>query len=387
VFYPKVFVLVCAAGFVMTMGMGVGDTLVPLYAAEVGATSLVIGMIVSSFWAARTTVEVPSGLISDRVGRRKPVIAGLLLSAVGSFVCGLPVGPVGIIVARGVFGIGSALFFCTVMTLVVDLLGSHRRGRSFGTWEATISAGSLLGTSVSGYVVYYLGFRGAFFGCAVLMIVSCLVFALPRSMRVVGEKPLTVGPRGHRFDFLRSRTFLVVVFVGFVRFFVEQGMIRTVFPLYANRDLGVEVPLVGVIMALRDLGFILASLGLGALSDRVGRKSLLLSGVTLTALTIYLLGVTEIFSFLSVLMFLSGFASGTVWITLPILVTESADVPSRGVAMGVFRSSFDAGAVIGPVFAMSLLTSLGIKSCFQVGALLMLVNLVPIIFLLGRERR
>ena len=385
-FYPPVFLLVCLAGFVMTMGMGIGDTLLPIYAAEVGATSLVIGMIVSSFWATRTAIEVPSGMISDRFGRRLPVIVGLLLSAVGSFVCGLPVGPAGIIIARGIFGVGSALFFCTVMTFVVDLLGSQRRGRSFGTWEAVISTGSLLGTSASGYVVYFLGFKYAFFGCAMLMIVSCLIFALPKSLRRVGEQPTTLIHRNVAFHFLRNRTFLVVVFVGFVRFFVEQGVIRTVFPIYANQGLRVEVPLVGILMALREFGFVLASFVFGFLSDRIGRKPLLLGGLTLTALSIYLLGAVELFSLLSILMFMSGFASGAVWITLPILVIESVDVSARGMAMGVFRTSFDAGAIFGPILAMSVFTLLGAGSCFSVGSLLILVNLLPILLFLRMKR-
>jgi len=370
----------------MSTGMGVGDTLLPLYAAEVGATSLVIGMIVSSFWAARTVVEVPSGVVSDRFGRRLPVTAGLLLSAVGSFLCGLPIGTTEIIFARAVYGVGSALFFCTVMSFVVDLLGSSSRGRSFGTWEAIISTGSLLGTSASGYVVHFLGFRYAFFTCAALMVVSCLIFALPSSMRPDGKHASTLIRGKRSFDFLRNRVFLMVIFVGFIRFFVEQGVIRTVFPIYTNQDLRVDIPLVGVMMALRDFGFILASIVLGALSDKIGRRPLLLGGVTLTALSIYFLSTTEVPTLLSLLMFLSGFASGTVWITLPILVTEVVAVSFRGIAMGVFRTTFDVGAVFGPIFAMSVLNSMGVGSCFLLGSLLMLLNLLPILLFLRKER-
>ena len=73
VMYPKIFFIVCLGGFITVFGFGVVQPFLPLYARELGASETVVGLVVSSYFITRLFIELPSGMISDRVGRRIPL--------------------------------------------------------------------------------------------------------------------------------------------------------------------------------------------------------------------------------------------------------------------------------------------------------------------------
>ncbi|MFQ6077207.1 MAG: MFS transporter [Candidatus Bathyarchaeia archaeon] len=148
--HQRAYFLICVASFVSMVGGGLTNPLLPLFAEELGASTLLIGMVVSGFWMTRSFVEVPSGYVSDRIGPKTPLVLGLLLSGVSAFLSALARDPYQLILARGLWGLGSALFFCTAMALMVEILGAQSRGRSFSTWMGTVWGGSLIGTLVSG---------------------------------------------------------------------------------------------------------------------------------------------------------------------------------------------------------------------------------------------
>ncbi|MFQ6076380.1 MAG: MFS transporter [Candidatus Bathyarchaeia archaeon] len=129
----RVYLLICVASSVSMVGWGLTTPLLPLFAGELGASTVLIGMAVSGFWITRTFVEVPSGYLSDRIGPKTPMILGLSLSGISSFLSASARDPYQLVLARGLWGLGSALFFCTAMALTVEILGAgasrHGRGR------------------------------------------------------------------------------------------------------------------------------------------------------------------------------------------------------------------------------------------------------------------
>jgi MFS family permease len=158
-------------------------------------------------------------------------------------------------------------------------------------------------------------------------------------------------------------------------FFVENGVNSTILPLYLNSLLRYDVSIIGLLMGVRSVGFIIANFLTGPLSDRLGRRFFLLVGAALYATVFALFSLLTQIEFLVLLMIVLGVANGMVQVTLPVLAAESVDPHLRGVAIGTFRTSFDVGAIVGPIVTTLILNSLGILSCFYAAALVMVANL------------
>jgi MFS family permease len=87
--YPKVYYVMIVIGFALITGGGLSRSFLPLLGRELYPSGLLVGFAMSSYHFIRTFLEIPSGFISDRMGRRTPVIVGLGLSTVGAVICGV----------------------------------------------------------------------------------------------------------------------------------------------------------------------------------------------------------------------------------------------------------------------------------------------------------
>ncbi|MFQ6074935.1 MAG: MFS transporter [Candidatus Bathyarchaeia archaeon] len=384
--YPRVFLLLCFMGAVSMYSISAANPIMPLYAEELGATGVLIGAVVSSFFVTRAFFEVPSGLISDRIGSRTPLIAGLLLGGLGAVGCGLAPNAYYVMVAYGLLGLGTAMFFCTVFTLVVDLMGEEMRGKSFGTYQGVATVGGLMGALTGGYIADVLSYRATLFVCGALMLSGFLLGWGSRSMRGLGTRFGASSP-ARRFSLapLRSRVLVVVCAIAFLRLVSGMGIFGTVLPLYLKHHLLIEVSLIGILMASMRVGSMTGTFGGGFLSDRVGRMPLVLTGLLLSGVAFYLLSVMRTFWLLLPVMIFTGFSSSMVFTMLPILVAEATEADVRGTAMGLYRTSFDAGGIVGPILFVSILEgSPLITTSFYVGMALTLSN-IPLALLLRRR--
>lgn len=130
--YPRVFTLVCISSFLVVFGLGMIVPFLPLYAQDLGASETLIGVVVSSFFIVRMFMELPSGLISDRIGRRLLIVLGLLIGFFGSIICGLAVELMGLFSGRILCGVGTALFFGSCWSFIFDIFPLESKGRARG---------------------------------------------------------------------------------------------------------------------------------------------------------------------------------------------------------------------------------------------------------------
>ncbi len=378
--------IACAVGFLTMVGDGVASTLIPVYAVSLGMSSLLIGTIVSSFFWMRAAAELPTGILSDRVGRLILILVGLPLWSLGMFLFGSTTDPSQLMVYRSLWGLGSTLFFGASFTFVTELLGPERRGRSFGVWMSSAWTGSLVGQMMSGYVASLMGYGATFLIGGGLVLASFGVVAASPSMRAIGTQHRSVSLFNRAsLSSLWNVGFAVLCGITLSRFLVEMSVVGTVLPVYAKKRLMLDDPLIGVLMASRTLGFIAATL-LGFVSDRVGRRPVLSVGLVLTALANGMIGFAPTFESLLPVMLFEGFSAGLMWSVLPVMVGDVTDASVRGLAMGIFRTIFNIGALVGPVMMMVVYESYGAQSSFNIGTVWLLLNL-PLVLLLRKGRQ
>ena len=112
--------------------------IVPLFASSLGADTLQVGMINGAFMLMAGALSIPSGLVSDRLGRRLPILAGLLLLSGSSFLLFWSTSPLQMAGIYLLFGIGLAAFAPTLMSYVADVTPADRLGQAFGWYTMAL---------------------------------------------------------------------------------------------------------------------------------------------------------------------------------------------------------------------------------------------------------
>jgi MFS family permease len=376
--YSTGFFILCTVGLLTMFSVMLVNPLLSIFAKEIGAVGVWIGLSVAGYWVSRVLLEVPSGLISSKFGYYKPMTVGLVLTVVGNILCAYAKNPVQLILARALMGMGAPLFFAVSMTFIVNLFSASKRGSAVGLFQGIEFMGTILGSALSGYLITGFGFRGGFLLSVGLVAVALALILLPCVRKDAGDPPNGYSvDLSSIMDVFTNRTLLIVSSATFAEFVMSTGVIYTIFPLYANEQLGYSLIAIGLIMGARSVGFVVAMLVMGAVSDRIGRKPVLLFGLASTAALVTALNFTTSFPGITAVILLIGVTTGAIWIVCPVLAAEAVDPSQRGAAIGTYRTFFDLGSVLGPIMTTAIMDIYGVAACFYVSAALLVVNIVP----------
>jgi MFS family permease len=369
--------ILCFAGMATMFAGGMSMPILPLYAAELTTSLLMIGLVVSGYFIVRLFFELPIGLASDVVGRRKPMVAGVAVATLGALVCTVASDIIQLILGRALWGLGTAAFYCIATALLADLFPRERRGRMVGVFQATEFLGSVLGASFGGYVASVMGYRGLFLVCTVISFVSLVatVFIPAMGLRAVtGDWRAMLRLSSPNFRYLVNPTVVLVSIMTLTVTLRESGPVSTIVPLYAKFTLGMSVAEIGIIMAARSVGQSVGTVSGGWMADKVGKHQALILTFVLGALSMYLYTVTSLLSAWIGLMVLTGVSFGAVYCVVPTMIVEAVPESARGLAIGAYRTFLDLGGLIGPIMASLIAGLFDYEAVFYAGVILMLLG-------------
>ena len=360
---PQFALLVAVNGLV---GATVGQerTLLPLIAVdEFGVTAATAGLaFLVAFGAAKAVANLAAGALSDRYGRKPVLLAGWLI--------GLPVPLLiiaapewsWIVLANLLLGVNQGLCWSTTVAMKVDLVGPARRGLALGLNE---SAGyvSVAGAAlVTGLIAAQTGLRPEPFllGLAVVALglgVSAL-FVRETSSHVAHEAATTTAHAHHAGAGLRrivaagtfrDPTLSAASQAGLVNN-LNDGLAWGVFPLLFTRA-GLTLGEVGLLVAIYPAVWGVTQIGTGALSDRVGRRRLIVGGMLLQAGALAGIALGTDFAAWAMASLVLGLGTALVYPTLIAVVADASHPSWRASAVGVYRFWRDSGYVVGAVIA------------------------------------
>ena len=145
------------ATFLFTLGQGVSIFTYPLYGRELGLTLAQVGFTVSAFAFARVFTNVPSAMISNRVGRRWVLIAGGLFAATGYVLSASADSLLPLMAFRFIAGIGSGAFITVGIATTADLSTPANRARLMSVFQWSFIFGITLGPFIGGLIAQFLG--------------------------------------------------------------------------------------------------------------------------------------------------------------------------------------------------------------------------------------
>ncbi|WP_049898405.1 MFS transporter [Halococcus agarilyticus] len=355
------------------VGGGVAFPTLPALGDVLGISALLVGLILSANRIVRLVVNTPAGQILDRVGTRRPMLAGFFLQGLAPFgyVLGLNATLVPVLDAGGVFllsravwGVGSAFVFVGAFSTITRVTNPDNRGTWVGYMRGGQSLGFPAGLVLGGLLADTLGYTAAFLAAGGAGLFAFLVaFAvLPNIRPNAGERSgLTDLPRMVRAD---VRIFTVGA-VNFTVRFLFAGVLLSTVVLYAAAN-AIEIGFLsgagasGIVMAVGVLFSSVTTVIVGSVSDRLSNRALL----TLPALAVFGSG----FGLLALVPTLPSTLAGVALIgigvggTNPPLLAYLGDISpadDTGKLGGVYNVFGDLGSSAGPLIALPLANVVG----------------------------
>src|ERR1700704_6641189 len=164
------------ATFIDIVAYSVAVPVLPDLSRRLGASPTTIGLLFGSFGVTLLTVSIPMGAVSDRVGRKGPMVGGMFALAAAAILLAYSNGLPWLFAARLVQGAADAITWVVGFALIADRYGADERGRVTGIVMSGTSVAFMVGPSIGGWMYEAGGIRAPFLLVAGLAILGALAF-------------------------------------------------------------------------------------------------------------------------------------------------------------------------------------------------------------------
>jgi MFS transporter, DHA1 family, solute carrier family 18 (vesicular amine transporter), member 1/2 len=347
--------LVTFATFTDIVAYSVAIPVLPALSQRLGASPTMIGLLFGSFGVTLLLVSVPMGAISDRIGRKGPIVGGLIALAAASVLFAYADTLPWLFAARLVQGAADAVTWVVGFALIADLYDSSERGRITGIVMMGTSFAVMFGPTLGGWFYEIGGIRLPFIAVAVMAIVDVGLFAWIRlPPHHAAAEPVPIG-MVLRVPAIAACALTVVAISSTI------SMLEPVLSLYLN-TLGVNPARVGMLYGAAAVVTTSLHPICGRLADRFGARRMTMAGLIATACMVPILG--QAWSFSSALVLYMFAAVAAAFVITPSLAymgeaTTDAGVRSFGVAYGLYNLSWGVGLLAGPAIGGFLFERIG----------------------------
>jgi len=310
------------------------------------ATPALIGLAMGIYGLPQVLLQIPFGLMSDRFGRKKIIIIGLLMFFVGSVVAALSISIYGVLAGRALQGAGAVS--SAIMALVADLTQEAHRTKAMAAIGASIGASFGIGITAGPVIAEWGGVHSVFALTAVLTLlaIATVVFVVPNATKTKLHRdaefvPTQMSEALKNADLLRLNYGIFTLHMILMALFVVVPTLMRSAGLPAGHDWQVYLPVFATSMAVAIPFIIIAE-------KKRKMKPVFLGAIALLAIAE--LGLQQFHqNLIEIIVFLWLFFCGfnLLEATLPSLVSKTAPADLKGTAMGAYSSSQFMGLFLG----------------------------------------
>jgi MFS family permease len=394
--WPQFALLVLINAFVGGM-VGIERTVVPLIGAEefhIGSTTLVVSFIVS-FGVVKACANLVSGQLADAWGRKRVLIFGWLVGLPVPFMIIWAPSWTWVIAANALLGINQGFAWSMTVIMKIDLVGPKSRGLAVGLNEFAGYLAVGVTAYLTGYIASEYGLRPApiYLGVVYAILGAALSTLLVRDTREhvrleTAGHARQAAPISFKEIFLltsfRDRNLFAASQAGLVNN-LNDGMSWGIFPLFFV-SFGLAVDRIGILKAVYPATWGILQVATGPLSDRWGRKGLIVAGMWVQAAGLFLTAATNHFEWWLIASVLLGLGTAMVYPSLIAAVSDASHPSWRARSLSVYRFWRDLGYAIGALSAGIIADRFGLSTAISsIATLTFISGVVVAVFM--RERK
>ncbi len=351
-----------------------------------GITVIQLGILLSIQNFIPLILRIPMSVVVERIGRIKSLILGLVIASISSILYIFAQSYSQLILVMAFNSLTHSSFIPTAMSTVSDAAPRDRQGDAIGRYLTFLGLGMLIGPALCSRLVEPLGYNGLFWVSAVAPWVGIflLVFMAPKNIQQP-QKQLTqpIGALESMRMILHNKNVLLVSYCR-ASFSTAQAIFLALFSIYAVEQLGFTESTVALLFTVRGFANTIARYPAGRISDRVGRKPLLLAGYGFLVVSYTMIAYTKSVLMLGIALGLYGLCWGTRAVSEWAFLTDLVEPEIKTISISYLSSVFSLGSTIGSVAAGVLTLFLPYSSIFMIGAVLNL-GAVPVLLSIKKK--
>lgn len=393
------FKILCSIGFLSRFSYALArNPVLPLFALSLGAGPEAIGLAVGISTVTGIVFKLPSGALSDVIGRRKTMLIGLIFFAFVPFVYLLIRSYDQLVVVRFIHGFATAVYGPVAMAVVADIAG-ERKGELLSWFSSVGIIGGLVGAPVGGLILSLSAsgssydpwtFKLAYAICGVsgLAALGLAIRTLLRDEKVQGggfKARLAQFVSGIKEVISDSRVVMTSSMEGLQN--MTMGALEAFLPIYSVEVVGLSAFEAGLLWAVQIVVTMLSKPLMGRISDRFGRKPIIVCGLVACAISFASIPLLKNFATLAVAAFLFGLGEAFVTSASAAMVADMCQARQFGTAMGVFGTIFDVGHASGPIIGGVLVGAWGYFLSFAMMALVLILAVPVFVFTVNENRK
>lgn len=342
--------------------VGIERTVVPLIGAEefgVASTTLIVSFIVS-FGVVKACANLVSGQLADTWGRKRVLILGWLFGLPVPFIIIWAPSWGSIVAANALLGINQGFAWSMTVIMKIDLVGPKSRGLAVGLNEFAGYLAVGVTAFLTGYLASRYGLRPVpiYLGVGYAVLGAALSILLVRDTREhvrqeLANHPKEASPLSFREIFMLTsfgdRNLFAASQAGLVNN-LNDGMSWGLFPLFFVAN-GLGVERIGILKAVYPAVWGIFQVATGPLSDRWGRKGLIVAGMWVQAAGLLTTAMTRDFGWWLLASLLLGLGTAMVYPSLIAAVSDASHPSWRARSLSVYRFWRDLGYAIGALTA------------------------------------
>ncbi|MCT8336309.1 MFS transporter [Methanoculleus sp. Afa-1] len=371
--------------FATMLGLGIVSPLLPIYAENLGATGIWLGIIFSAFSLSRSVFMPIIGRISDRRGRKWIILIGMFAYAVLSLAYIVADSVYSLTAVRFAHGIASAMVVPIAMAYVADLSEKGREGSHMGNFSISMFLGMGMGPLLGGFLNDAFGLDSVFYVMAALSAFATLLVGV--SLPEAKSSTFTV-PEGDAVplrEIFRLPVMRGVMVFSFISALGRGGMMVFI-PVFGPL-IAITPFEVGVVLSANTFLMALLQVPVGKITDAGDKVVLIVVGSAITALAIAAIPLSGSFLPLLVITSVVGIGGAIQQPAIMALTVDAGRTIGMGTSMGAYNTVFGIGMIIAPLMGGVFMDYIGIDAVFYVGGAVSLLGTVIFAVMMQRSAR
>ncbi|MGL5348921.1 MAG: MFS transporter [Peptostreptococcaceae bacterium] len=364
--------------------------LIPLFLKDLGLTTVLIGTVMSSYGISKTLIQIPFGVISDKVGDKIILVLALLLMSIIPFSYTLTNSPTMAsyiyIIQGAILGMAAPSTF-SILSRSVD---EKRRGESTGLASSVFTLGGGIGACIGGYFISALGNYNYAFYISTFGIILTLIYVIFRIKSTSSTKSYKNNNKHSLLDIFKEirqyKLIYKILVLGSIAFLGDYiyGCVVALIHFYAKDVLNSTVAYSSAIISVYLIVFGIGAPIAGWISDKIGNKKQLFLSFIVMNLTLLGLSFTKniiLFTIIIIIYFLGAtFLNASLQSTLSEFGNNNK---IKGIVFGFVGASESLGYAMGPFISAYIYN---INKSFLFLGLLAVSSLIFLIFILFNKK-